>query len=343
MINEKIGDDYMDEFSFIESIKQKSYKQPSLIKGIGDDAAVFRETQKDIVTAVDTFVEDIHFSKQTMQAYHVGYRSLAANLSDMAAMGAEPAYYLVSIVIPEHWSMEELSDIFKGMKTLASNYNIDLIGGDTVSGEKLVISITVIGFVDENQVRYRHDAKAGDVVFVTGTLGDSQAGFYILTNPGDYENEAYYIKKHQLPEPQIAYSRSLYKIPRLSLNDISDGIANEAAEIAEASKVSITIHGDAIPTSSTYHQFPKELQQEWKYYGGEDFEILGTLPENSWPYAEQMAELHGVKVTKIGKVSNERESGTVYVKNNEKINVLPKKGYTHLSRWADGNTRDSYT
>src|SRR5690625_1546937 len=88
----------MDEFSFIESIRQKTYNQPSLIKGIGDDAAVFRQRHQDIVTAVDTFVEDIHFSKQTMQAYHIGYRILAANLSDMAAMGAKPAYYLVSIV-----------------------------------------------------------------------------------------------------------------------------------------------------------------------------------------------------------------------------------------------------
>src|SRR5699024_8531183 len=144
------------------------------------DAAVFRQTHQDIVTAVDTFVEDIHFSKKTMQAYHVGYRVLAANLSDMAAMGAKPAYYLTSIVVPEHWSMGELSSIFKGMKSLASNYNIDLIGGDSVSGEKLVISITVIGFVDKNKARFRHDAQAGDIVFVTGTLGDSQAGFYIL-------------------------------------------------------------------------------------------------------------------------------------------------------------------
>jgi len=320
----------MDEFSFIESIRQKTYNQPSLIKGIGDDAAVFRQRHQDIVTAVDTFVEDIHFSKQTMQAYHIGYRILAANLSDMAAMGAKPAYYLVSIVVPEHWSMEELSDIFKGMKTLASRYDIDLIGGDTVSGDKLMISITVIGFADENKVRFRHNAKVGDIVFVTGTLGDSQAGLYILMNPGSYKSEAYYIKKHQMPEPQVVFSNYLQKVPRLALNDISDGIANETAEIAEASKVIITLNESDIPTSSDYHQFPKNLQQQWKYYGGEDFEIMGTLPESDWRHVKEMAELHGVKVTQIGKVTKACETGRVYINNNDKINMLPRKGYTHL-------------
>ena len=320
----------MDEFSFIKSIKQKTYNQSSLIKGIGDDAAVFRQPHQDIVTAVDTFVEDIHFSKKTMQAYHVGYRVLAANLSDMAAMGAKPAYYLTSIVVPEHWSMGELSSIFKGMKSLASNYNIDLIGGDSVSGEKLVISITVIGFVDKNKARFRHDAQAGDIVFVTGTLGDSQAGFYILTNDGKYENEGYYIKKHRLPEPQIKFSRSLQEIPRLSLNDISDGIANEAAEIAEASRVSITLDDAEIPTSSSYHQFPAELRAQWKLYGGEDFELIGTLPEKDWSYIKKMAVRHGINVTKIGKVTNGSDPGTVHIHRNGKIEVLPKKGYTHL-------------
>ncbi len=320
----------MDEFSFIESIKQKAYNQASLIKGIGDDAAVFRETQQDIVTAVDTFVEGVHFSRQTMQAFHVGYRILAANLSDMAAMGAKPAYYLVSIVIPDNWSMEDLSHIFEGMKSLSSVYKMDLIGGDTVSGDQMMISITVIGFTEKGKARYRHDAKAGDIVFVTGTLGDSQAGFYILTNPGSYKDKTYYVKKHQMPVPQVSFSRSLQGIDRLSLNDISDGIANEAAEIAEASKVSITINDDVIPTSHAYRQFPQKLQKHWKYYGGEDFELIGTVPEHDWPYVKKMASLHDVQVTEVGKVTVGNKPGTVFVNVNNQIAALPKKGYTHL-------------
>src|SRR5690625_2905826 len=127
----------MDEFSFINSIQQHTYKQSSVLKGIGDDAAVFRQTAKDVVTAVDTFVEDVHFSRKTMNSFHIGYRALAANISDLAAMGALPAFYLVSIVIPTTWSMREINQIFSGMKELASTYQLDLIGGDTVSGKEL--------------------------------------------------------------------------------------------------------------------------------------------------------------------------------------------------------------
>src|SRR5690625_3253316 len=165
----------MDEFSFIDSIKQPYYHQSGLIKGIGDDAAVFRQRSQDIVTAVDTFVDGVHFSRRTMLPYHIGYRALAANISDMAAMGATPSFYLVSITIPKTWESNELREIFEGMKLLAKKYQMDLIGGDTVSGGELVISITVIGYVNEKRARYRNLAKNGDTVFVTGTVGDSQA------------------------------------------------------------------------------------------------------------------------------------------------------------------------
>src|SRR5690625_389178 len=117
----------MDEFSFINSIKPSTYRQSSMIKGIGDDAAVIRESAEDIVTAVDVFVENVHFSRETMNPFHIGYRALAANLSDMAAMGATPTYYLVGAVVPKNWSSGELHEIFKGMRHLADKYAVDLI------------------------------------------------------------------------------------------------------------------------------------------------------------------------------------------------------------------------
>src|SRR5690625_4812517 len=132
----------MDEFSFINSIKQNHYRQSTIVKGIGDDGAIFRQTSQDIVTAVDTFVEDIHFSKKTVPPAFIGYRALAANISDLAAMCATPAFYLVSIVIPDTWSKDNIMEIFTGMKELANIYQMDLIGGDTVSGKELTISIT---------------------------------------------------------------------------------------------------------------------------------------------------------------------------------------------------------
>ncbi|MDY0410480.1 thiamine-phosphate kinase [Paracerasibacillus soli] len=141
----------MDEFQFIESIKPIYYKQPSLIKGVGDDAAVIRNTSEDMVTSVDVFVEGVHFTKQTMRPYHVGYRALAANISDLAAMGALPAFYLVAVTIPKTWHPSEVREVYDGMAELAKMFKMDLIGGDTVSGKSFSLSITVMGYVEKDK------------------------------------------------------------------------------------------------------------------------------------------------------------------------------------------------
>src|SRR5690625_2364575 len=315
----------MDEFSFINTIKQQSYKQSSLQKGVGDDAAVFREFNQDIVTAVDVFVDNIHFSRQTMQPFHIGYKALAANISDLAAMGANPVYYLVAIVIPTTWKDEDITEIFSGMQLLANQYGLDLIGGDSVSGSELTISVTVIGYVNKNKARYRHQAKDDDVVFVTGTLGESRAGLHILQNNQRYKNEQYFIKRHQQPIPRIHFASALTNISRVSLNDISDGIANEAAEIAEASGVSIHLLEDKIPIDPSFTQFDRDNQYEWKYFGGEDFELLGTVSKQDWPKVKKAAAETNTKLTKVGFVTANGK-GNVYVHNsNNKIYLLPKK------------------
>ncbi|PAV27688.1 thiamine-phosphate kinase [Virgibacillus profundi] len=320
----------MDEFSFIDSIKQNYYRQSTLIKGIGDDAAVLSSSPEDIVTAVDTFVEGVHFTKTSMEPFFVGYRGLAANLSDLAAMGASPAFYLVSIVIPKSWSMEEIAQIFSGMKELAGIYSMDLIGGDTVSGKELSISVTVIGYVKKGKARYRSVAKNGDIVFVTGTLGDSQAGFHILTNPGVYLNESYYARRHQMPSPRVDFAKSLDRLPRVSLNDISDGIASEASEIAEASGVNITLNALKIPVADSYDQFSEDLQHHWKFYGGEDFELMGTIPGSDWAEVQKLADQSQVRITEIGYVTMDHENGNVFLEKNNEKKQLQKRGYNHL-------------
>lgn len=321
----------MDEFAFINMIKQNYYKQPSLIKGIGDDGAVFRQTSQDIVTAVDTFVEDVHFSRKTMSAEDIGYRALAVNISDLAAMCATPAFYLVSIVIPDSWSKDDILKIFTGMKELAHTYHMDLIGGDTVSGKELSISITVIGYANKGKASYRSVACEGDIVFVTGTLGDSQAGFHMLMNDDDYVNKDYFVKRHQRPLPRIDFAQELSNLPRIALNDISDGIANEATEIAEASDVNIVLFEKKIPVSKDFDQFPKSLQRKWKYFGGEDFELLGTVSESHWNSVKKIAEKTMTDIIDIGYVENTRDvSGLVYLKNNNEKRLLAKDGYIHL-------------
>lgn len=318
----------MDEFSFIRAIQPDYYNQSSLIKGIGDDAAVIRQGTRDIVTAIDTFVDGVHFSRKTMDPIQIGYRALAANLSDLAAMGAEPAFYLVAIVIPSSWSDTELLDIIKGMKQLAKQYQVDLIGGDTVQGDELTISITVIGYVTHEKSFYRHTSVPGDIVFVTGTLGDSQAGLHILTHPNQYDQKEYFIRRHRLPTPRIEFAQELQKLKRVALNDISDGIANEAAEIAEASDVSIHLIDEQIPTVASFKQFPDTLQYQWKYFGGEDFELLGTVAAFEWEKVIQAAIETDTPIKKVGYVTPKGTTNVILHKDGNEI-LLEKKGYIH--------------
>ncbi|MFD2924488.1 thiamine-phosphate kinase [Halobacillus naozhouensis] len=323
----------MDEFSFIDSIKPDSYRQSSLIKGIDDDAAVFRQNTQDIVTAVDTMVDGIHFSRETMEPYSIGYRALAANLSDLAAMGAEPAFFMVSIVIPSDWAEQELQEVYRGMASLGDGYRMDMIGGDTVSGKEFAISITVFGYVERNKARYRTAALPGDILFVTGTLGDSRAGLECINKKIDNE---YLIQRHCQPSPRITFAEQLSSFNRVALNDVSDGIASEGSEIAEASCVDLHIAYDSIPYHSSIAELFPNQYQEWILSGGEDFELLGTISEREWPEVQQKAEELNLSVTKIGYVSEARESkGLVYLTMDGRTERLEKSGYTHLQEGRD--------
>src|SRR5690625_2724942 len=322
----------MNEFDLINKIKPKYYKQPTLIKGIGDDGAVFNSQCKQTVIAVDTFVENIHFTEETMSMFHVGYRSLAAAVSDLAAMGAMPAFYLASVILPTRDRSVVYESIFRGMDTFAAKYKMDLIGGDTVSGSVLALSITVIGYVEKNKIHYRHHAKNHDIVFVTGTLGDSQAGLYLLQNKKTVSNGHYFIKRHQQPEPRVNFAQQLTDLKRVSLNDISDGIVNELYEIAEASKVNLLIDESLIPKHKDLMEFPKNLVNEWIYYGGEDFELVGTVPEKDWKQVKLIASQTNTPVTKIGSVNNtlHKSIGKVFLKKDDSINLLNRSGYIHF-------------
>ncbi|MGV2620950.1 UNVERIFIED_CONTAM: thiamine-phosphate kinase [Halobacillus marinus] len=323
----------MDEFSFIQSIQPKFYRQSSLIKGIQDDAAVFRAPASDIVTAVDTMVEGVHFTKDTMTPYHVGHRVLAANISDLAAMGSTPAYYLVSITIPSHWEEQELHDLYAGMDALAAGYHMDLIGGDTVSGQELSVTVTVIGMVDKNKARYRSVAQPADVVFVTGTLGDSRGGLEWLLKEGENPDKetAFLVERHRMPLPRVSFAAGLSNLERVALNDISDGIANEANEIAEASDVDLIIDADYLPYSDALMHVYPDRYKEWMLSGGEDFELLGTVPEKDWERVQQIAEQLKLRITRVGSVTSKRQAeASVYLQEHGQRKRLEKSGYTHL-------------
>jgi thiamine-monophosphate kinase len=324
-----------DEFGFIQKIQPKGLRQPSVLKGIGDDAALFEgNSSVDEIVCMDTMMEEIHFSRRTMSAFAIGYRALASNLSDIAAMGGIPTFYLVSIAVPVSWSENELIEVYKGMEFLATRYEIDLIGGDTVSSKQgLVITITALGRIEKGRHLLRSNAMEGDVVFVTGTIGDASAGLALLLERGwedkwNKQHDQFLVERHQLPTPRIDIGRQLATYQRVALNDVSDGLASEANEIAEASAISLFIDIDALPKSEALKRYPQEEQIYYMLYGGEDYELLGTMPLDDWLDFKQKSDSAGLPITKIGQV----ESGAgVYINKNGARSTIRKKGYNHFS------------
>lgn len=326
----------MDEFSFIRSIQQSSYRQPSVVKGIGDDAAVFRTSGKTLVTAVDTFVEGIHFATETMNFKQVGYRALTANLSDLAAMGARPLYYLASIVVPSWCSLQDIEEIFNGMDELGIKYDCDLIGGDTVQGKELTLSVTIIGEVSEESVRYRQDVQENDIIFTTGTLGNSAIGLDLLlghTKTYDLTKDeiTFFIERHRSPTPRLAFSHGLGDVKRMALNDISDGIASELNELATASNVDILIDYEKLPYTKTKTEIPASKLRAAILSGGEDFELVGAVSTDEWELVEQHAKNLEIPLTKIG-VARAKKGDMPFVILREKQieTVLSATGYNHL-------------
>jgi thiamine-monophosphate kinase len=323
-----------DEFSFINRIKPTTiHHEKSLVTGIGDDAAVYVPTpNQSQIICTDTLVEEIHFTNQTMSPYQIGYKALAVNISDIAAMGGRPLYYLVSIAIPSSWSEQDLMEIYDGMSELATTYRMDLIGGDTVSSkDSLMITVSVIGETEKGKQLLRSDAKAGDVVFVTGTIGDSSAGLELLLSKGRHgafnSHEAFLINRHQYPNPKIEIGRILSKLNRVSLNDISDGLSSESNELAEASQVTITLDASLIPISQELEAYDSVGAMEKALFGGEDFELIGTMSKVDWELVQQEGL---TSLTKIGTVSAGKPK--VLLKQNSALITLEKKGYNHFKK-----------
>ncbi|WP_102349583.1 thiamine-phosphate kinase [Bacillus sp. Marseille-P3661] len=324
-----------DEFSFIKSITPKKINHPFLVKGIGDDAALFSsDVDVEEVVCMDTMIEEVHFTKKTMKPYHIGYKVLASNISDIAAMGGQPTFYLVSIAIPKHWSEQEIAKIYAGMTDLAERYKMDLIGGDTVSSmHSLTITITVLGRIKKGCHLLRNNAKVDDLVFVTGNVGESAAGLELLLKHGHgymfTKEEMHLVARHQMPEPRVEIGQILASFPRVALNDVSDGIASESNEIAEASNVSIVIDADQLPRSEELcfiHKDPLPLMLN----GGEDYELIGTIPKENWDELKKECQNANQKITQIGIVKE--GPANVFLKQKNTLTLLQKQGYNHFKK-----------
>ncbi|WP_188207150.1 thiamine-phosphate kinase [Alkalibacillus aidingensis] len=320
----------MDEFELINKIKPTFYQQPSVMKGIGDDGAVIRPADgHELVVVSDTMVEDVHFSLDYMSFEDIGHRVLAANISDLVAMGSTPLYFLVNIAVSGSIQNEQIYAIYNGMSSLATTYRMDLIGGDTVSAKQLMISITAFGSVLPWKKRLRSQAEPNDVVFVTGNLGEAGYGFYVLKENSVSVNSTYFANRHKRPIPRVDFISASRHIRRLSLNDLSDGLSSELNEIAEASNVNIEVDFSHIPIHEQMRYLGRDKLKKLTLSAGEDFELVGTCSPEEWKVLKSECEKVNIPIKAIGHVTSKGEQAQVWLKEDNLSFPLKRNGYKH--------------
>jgi thiamine-monophosphate kinase len=309
------------EFQFINDIKKRFS-----LTHIGDDCAVLpKDAELDLLITTDLLIENIDFRLDWATPRDIGYKSLAVSLSDIAAMGGTPTHALISLGVPENlWKGRFLDEFYEGWHSLANEFQVELIGGDVSSVPgKLVIDSIVLGEVLKDKALLRSGAKAGDQIYVSGTLGGAAAGLRILEAPNSKKSDKL-IQKQLRPVPQVALGKQLRKLGIVNaMIDISDGLSSDIRHICEASGVGAIIEADHLPIDSQISAdlFENDNLLEFALNGGEDFGLLFTTTENNESLAGNLP------ITNIGTVTN---TGKVEIKNGDKVQELSPGGFRHF-------------
>ncbi|SDD00229.1 thiamine-monophosphate kinase [Melghirimyces thermohalophilus] len=329
----------MDEFALIRFLLNKRGPAPAEVEvDAGDDAAVMKsEAGMSTIFACDTMVETVHFLPETMQPEDIGWKCMAANISDVAAMGGKPNYALVSLAVPETWKPEALKQLYTGMHEICRRFGTRVVGGDTVrSPQHLVVTISLMGSVESGRSLLRSTARPGDVLFVTGELGGSAAGLHLMLREDRHlwmERYPGLVKAHRRPLPDVKAGRWLLQTGcTVSCDDVSDGLAHEAWEIAEASGVRLVLDGARLPLAEEVRSYAREIGQdplEWALSGGEDFHLVGTLPQADWPRLHREAGRVGIRLFAVGRVEEGVPGVDCIVDGHRRERV--QKGYNHFS------------
>lgn len=319
----------LGEFGFIDAIKEDTLFNPDpVVIGIGDDGAVYKTSEgMEQVAVIDTMVENSHFIiHRTGDWYDVGYKAVASNLSDIAAMGGIPTHIVLSTAIAPDMEVEGLISLYYGIKDICRTYHVNILGGDTVtSKEGMVITVAAFGEIEAGKAIRRSGARPGDIVAVSHTIGNSSGGLAALLQ--NHDGYPQLKRAHRFPVPQVELGRLLVKYNCHSLNDISDGLASESNEIAKASGVRLVLKKDAIPVSDELTSWAAESKTSvWNYVfnGGEDYELIFTM---------ETADFHSLQseysdVTKIGVVRS--GNGDVLLVDGDTESILAPTGWTHF-------------
>jgi thiamine-monophosphate kinase len=319
----------LGEFDIIARYFSRASARSDVLLGIGDDAAVVdSHAGRKLVVAMDTLVEGVHFPLGTDPA-DIGHRALAVNLSDLAAMGAEPAWMTLSLSLPranEQW----LEGFAAGLFELANEYNVALVGGDTVRGP-LVISVQIAGWVEADAWLTRSGARPGDLIFVSGIPGEAAAGLAVVQRHilGG-EAAAFLSRRFLRPRPRIELGRQLRTVATAAM-DVSDGLLTDLEKLCAASGCGAQLNVELLPESAPMRElFDADVCLQYALAGGDDYELLFTLPAQDAPAVLGSLQLQQ-RVTQIGVITaaTDDESRVQCLRNGEPFRIN-RRGYDHF-------------
>jgi len=328
------------EFSLIDRLHQILPKtdHKDILVDIGDDCAVIQVDQnRALLFTCDIQIQNRHFQLQNTTAYQLGRRAIAVNLSDIAAMGGTPLYALVSLGLPPDLEVEDYEILFEGMRDELKEFHAFIIGGNLAQTEKnLVIDISLIGEVHPYHFVERKGAQVGDQVYVTGEVGTSAAGFYVLQKYGtDYpENFQALVEKHRQPQPRITIGQKLAQKKMASaMIDVSDGIASDLYHICQMSQVGAEIIFDQLPFPDKLREVSKLCHvsvQDLILHSGEDYELLFTMNSTvSEQDLKTIVQECGIPLTHIGKIVGQNQGLSLIDEMKKRIPLLPR-GWDHF-------------
>lgn len=334
---------HLGEFELIARLTQMLPKYNNVALGIGDDCTVLDfDGELSLLATCDCQVEGVHFTLQTSTPEQVGRKALAVNLSDIASMGGVPRFALVSLILPAHLPVAVLDGIYAGLRQEADPFAVSIVGGNIAGagkGNQLIIDITLLGTVKQGQALTRSGARAGDLICVTGSLGDSSAGLYTLLHPTIRYPEAaltYVRERHRTPQPRVRESAVPGRLgPAIvtAMLDISDGLSGDLAHLCERSHVGAVIEVSQIPLSPALQEIATAAEQDpyhWALHGGEDYELLFTVsPEHVQQVQDMVYSETGTQVTVIGTIQPAAD-GMKLVGSDGKITSLIAHSWDHL-------------
>lgn len=310
------------EFALIERIAE-SVKTPGddVLVGIGDDAAILRVSgEKLCVVTTDMIFEDVHFRLDWTDAYRLGWKAVAINLSDIAAMGGQPTFTFVAVALPAHLPVNFVDELYRGMRDVCARYGAFIAGGDTnASPERVVINVTQMGEVEKRYAALRGCAVPGDVLLVTGALGRAAAGLALLEAVGLSEAERIApdaVAAQLAPTPRLVESRAAVRTGAVTaMMDISDGLLGDLRKLCRASDVGARVRQADVPVADAARVVAERLPatqsqgdaESWALGGGEDYELLLAVKPGAVDTVRAAVTATGTAISVIGEVTNDPE------------------------------------